>query len=176
MYAFPALLTLGVDTLRPSVIERLHRISLNKIVKAGIVVFIALDAFLLLGYSFKPGKETIKVYKWIYKKGIKSPFSILTVAHSPYLLSDFPINYYRPPNLSIVETHTADSLKRVIKASKEPVIVWSMTFELPDSLKDPSVTWKVECRSIPPWLKYFNINHWLSRIRVWTIYSARYSS
>jgi GPI mannosyltransferase 3 len=174
IYAFPALLVLGVDALRPSIIVRLHRISLNKAIRIFIIVYIGVNMVLLLGYSFKPGRETIKIYQWIYKKGIQGPFSLLTVEQSPYILSGYPLNYYRPPNVNIVKTHTADSLKAAIKASKGPAFVWTRTFAVPDSLVDKSAEWKVECRSMPQWLKYFDFNHWLSRVRVWTIYSVKY--
>ena len=172
LYALPALLVLGVDALRPSMVARLKKISAAKIVRISFIVFIAIDIFLLLGYSFKPGKETITVYKWIYKEAIRRPLTLFSLAHSPYHLSDYPINFYRPPHLNIVKMHSADSLRRVIKESKEPVIVLTSTFIVPDSLKDESLEWKVERRSIPRWLERFNINHWLMRVRVWTIFSV----
>jgi phosphatidylinositol glycan class B len=174
LYTLPALLVLGVDSLQPSIIARLKNISEIKIIKIGFIFFIAIDIFLLLGYSFKPGKETITIYKWIYKEAMRRrPFPLISLAHSPYNLSDYPINFYRPPHLDIVQMQSADSLKRLIKGSKEPVIVLTNTFMVPDSLKDASAEWKVECRSIPRWLEPFNINHWLMRVRVWTIYSVR---
>ncbi len=173
MYAFPALLVLGVDAMRPSFIERLHRISLNKIVKAGIVLFIAFDAFLLLGYSFKPGKETIKIYKWIYKKGTQKPFSLITVGRSPYRLGDFPINFYRPKDLRVIQTQSADSLKCMIKESKEPATVLTSSFVIQDCFRGDSTEWKVVCRSLPQWIEHFNFNRWLSRVHVWTIYSVK---
>jgi GPI mannosyltransferase 3 len=173
LYALPALIVLGIDRLRPSAVMKLKNISANNFVKWSLIFFIAFDLFLLLGCSFKPGKETIAIYKWIYKEAVRRPFSLLVLEHSPYRVSDFPINYYRPPQVTIVNLRNADSLKRMIKESKEPLFIGTRTFVVPDSLKDASIEWKVECRSIPQWLKNFNINHWLSRVRVWTIYSVK---
>jgi GPI mannosyltransferase 3 len=173
LYAFPSLLVLGVDSLRPPIISRLHRIFVTKTMKTLIILFIVFDAFLLLGYSFKPGKETISIYKWIYAKAAQGPVTIITLDRSPYRPGDFSINFYRSPHVAIIRTQCADSLKRMIKESKGPAMVCLRSSIVPDSLRDASTEWKVECRSIPHWLEPLATNHRLLRVRPWTIYSVR---
>jgi phosphatidylinositol glycan class B len=173
LYALPALLTLGADTMWPSIVAWCRRRPVAATVRFFLFLFIAVDLTLLLGYSFKPGKEVMAIYKWIYKAGKSEPFTLLTLTHSPYYLGPIPIHFYDAPGVLIRQVQTADSLKGLMRQSGKPATVALRGFALPDSLKDDSLEWKVECRSIPQWLSHFDINHWLSRVRIWTIYSVR---
>jgi GPI mannosyltransferase 3 len=173
MYVVPALLVLGLDSLRPSIVSRFRNASLITTMKICLVYFVAVNATLLLGYTFKPGKEIIKIYRWIYKTGASEPFSFFTLGPSPYCLGTLQANFYRPPHVTVIPTRSADSLKQLIGVSKKPIVVATMSFMLPDSLKDAAIEWKVECRSIPQWLSHFDINHWLSRVRIWSIFTGR---
>jgi phosphatidylinositol glycan class B len=172
LFALPALLVLGADSLWPFFIQRCKTRWVMTTIKMCLFYFIAVNLILLLGYSFKPGKAEMSVFKWIYKAGTAGRLSLLTLQKSPYHLGAVPINFYKSPHVSVVQAQTADSLIGLIKQSKKPVLVALQDFTVPDSLKDTTLKWKAECRSIPKWLCYFNINHWVERVHVWTIYSV----
>jgi phosphatidylinositol glycan class B len=173
MYALPALLVLGADSLGPVIAARCRGRAAARVIKACLVFLVVANTILLVAYSLKPAKELMPVYKWIYKTGASRSFSLLSLKESPYDFGTKPLHFYASHAVSIVHAIGADTLVEMIRESKEPAIVALKGFRLPRSLENDSLEWKPQCRGIPAWLSHFDINHWLSRVRVWTVYAVR---
>jgi hypothetical protein len=172
LYALPALMVMGLDSVQLPASSRLKRFVASKGMKIFFNSFIVINCLLLVIFSFKPGKEITTVYKWLYHASAHKSLSLATFGDTPFKSCGLAVNFYRAPNVNLIRFCCADSLKSMIKQTGAPMIVWLDDFSLADSLKDPAITWSVQCRSIPSWLASFNINNWLSRVHVWTIYSA----
>jgi GPI mannosyltransferase 3 len=173
LYALPALMVMGLDSVQLPTASRLKRFIASRSMKIFFNSFIVVNCLLLVVFSFKPGKEIISVYKWLYRASAHKSLSLATFGDTPYKSCGLAVNFYRAPHVNLKRFCCADSLKAVIKQTDAPMIACLDDFSLADSLKDPAINWSVQCRSIPSWLASFNINDWLSRVHVWTVYSAQ---
>ena len=166
-------MVMGLDSVQLSPASRLKRFVASKGMKIFFNSFIVVNCLLLVIFSFKPGREIISVYEWLYHASAHKSLSLATFWDTPFKSCGVAVNFYRAPHVTLKRFCCADSLKAVIKQTDAPMIVWLDDFSLADSRKDPAINWSVQCRSIPSWLASFNINDWLSRVHVWTIYSAQ---
>lgn len=140
------------------------------------------DLVLLAVSALRPSQQTMPLYEHIW--AMQPPPGIIyflkqrpdqvTRRDQPY---DFGqgliLRFYQPPSLNMVAFKDPAELDLRLHAA--PVWLIGYGFNLPKEvgvLRDECVP---EARSLPEWLSHFNINHWIDRTPIWTLYRCRSS-
>ncbi|MDD5674892.1 MAG: hypothetical protein PHC61_12050 [Chitinivibrionales bacterium] len=139
--------------------------------RCAVVGFVTFNVILLVIFCFKPARETDMVFRWLYDKGNKNNFVLYTFNASPYRFGPLFMHFYRAPDITVKKIATKEELLHEAKKAGGPVYLFSEGLRPADSLLSTGAAIKPVIQTIPHWLTYFNINNWLSRIRIWTIYS-----
>jgi phosphatidylinositol glycan class B len=136
------------------------------------------ENFALLTFAtLKPGNESVSSFSFIYHYAQNQPIDIYTLNTSPFFWSDLAINFYRPRNARVIQVASADSLVReMTRSDGRKKLFFYEGFAFEDTYPEVARHFQSQHKTIPEWLKYFNINNWLSRTRVWSLYELRASS
>ncbi len=134
--------------------------------------FIVVNTILLLVFIFKSADDHFNTFKFFYNKYGKYNTIVYYKTHDPYSKAS-ALNYYKSPNIKTTPFNS-DSTKTIVKQNHtDKVVFYFEDFMDQDqlSIADKKFT-KVYC-SLPSWITLFNINNWLSRAYVVTIYEMQ---
>jgi phosphatidylinositol glycan class B len=135
------------------------------------------DGVLLAASALRPSQQTMPLYEHIW--AMQPPAGTIYYhqlgggrREQPY---DFGQNlilrFYMPPDLHMVGVTTPAELDRHLQTGPAWLIGYGFNLA-PEAgvLRDECVP---EARSMPEWLSHFNINHWIDRTPIWTLYRCR---
>jgi phosphatidylinositol glycan class B len=134
------------------------------------VVF-ALNLIILPIRTILPAQEAFVYFQKMSKIAEPRPSIFIGYQRAPFRYAHLPVNFYKNENVIEITASNEIDLKNKLDSLRPletPVFVLSYNPE--DKLRD----WKnlQEYYSIlPSWIYYFNFNNWISRSRIWKIYS-----
>ena len=132
--------------------------------KCGVGIF-ALNLAVLFIVMFRPADPNISLYEVIYDK-YRDPITLYCLGKDPYRRV-LNIQYYKRDNLTIraiqsVAEVNLDSTDKALLVTRQP-----------EKLRGSEYSYELIYRTLPEWVKKFNINNWLERTRLWHVYEVR---
>ena len=135
--------------------------------KVLFVIFTGANVLWLVVLPYRPASIEVMTYRYIYSHGVKDIYSM---GGDPYTMAGLSVHFYRPPGVRIFRV-TLEELQNTM--ARQPVTLFTerlLPFETGSVLERSCVA---EYRSIPEWADQVNVNDWLSRIPVWSLYRCR---
>ena len=172
-YALVPLLVLAADNLPSRVAATAARWARSRTGRAGVRAFVVLNLAVLAVMTFKPSSETEAVYRWLWQASEKEPITVYTVTGSPYNIISLDLYFYRAPNVTVKRLQTIDDLREA--ATREPgrVFFFQRSFTTPGWLAASGLDVTPVVRTLPAWVTRVNVNDWVARMNVWTVFSIR---
>lgn len=145
--------------------------------RATLYLLLIENVALLAFATLKPGNESVSSFSFIYHYAQHQPIDIYTLNTNPFFWSDLAIHFYQPRNARVIRVASADSLVReMTRSDGRKKLFFYEGFAFEDTYPEVARHFQSQHKTIPEWLKYFNINNWLSRARVWSLYELRAAS
>jgi phosphatidylinositol glycan class B len=145
--------------------------------RAALYLLLIENIGLLIFATIKPAHESVASFSYIYHYAQNQPIDIYTLDSSPFFWSDLAVNFYRPPNARVIQVASADSLVLEMNRSEgRKKLFFYEGFAFEDKYPEVARHFQSQHKTIPEWLKYFNVNNWLSRARVWSLYELTSSN
>jgi len=131
----------------------------NKVIKSFARLFWIVNLVALTVIVFKPANSQIPLFNKIYS-GYDQPTVIYCYHDNPFE----HINFYKRPNLEIVNVDSLENIK--VPLNKKQLIATSDT----TILSKINAHKKLVYSTIPKWFFNFNFNNWISRTSIWWVY------
>lgn len=171
-YAVVPLLVLAADNLPAALYARVTAWGRPRVGAAAVWAFIALNLAALSVMTFKPASETEAVYRWLYDESRKEPIVLYTASRLPYAMGTYGLDFYRPDNVTVRNLHGIEDLRAAIAAEPGRVFVFQQSLQPPDWMAADSIACTPVARTLPAWATRVNLNNWMSRMYVWTVFSV----
>jgi phosphatidylinositol glycan class B len=175
-YALVPLLVMGADRIAVGAPAMLARWAGSRAGRYGARGFVALNLIVLAVMTVKPSHETEVMFRWLWDASAKQPITVYTATDSPYRFLSLEICFYRSPNTSVRNFETTEDLRRAAAARPGRVFFFHRSFLPPDWLAASGLDVTPVARTLPQWTTRVNVNNWVSRMRVWTVFSIRVPS
>ena len=172
-YAVVPLLVLAADRLALETPARLARWSRSRAARIGARAFVVVNLVALAVVTVKPSHETEFLFRWLWDTSEKQPITVYTSTESPYRFLSLEICFYRHPNTTVREFETVEGLRQAAAAAPGRVFFFHRSFSPPDWLAASGLEVAPVARTLPSWVTRVNVNNWVSRMRVWTVFSIR---
>lgn len=132
-------------------------------------VLIPINGLLFLFFTFNPVNESIYYYKYIYELSEKNTENLFCYEQSIYKENVLNVQFYRPSNLKVTVFNNKRELDSLLETNKSIYVLSHHVF-----FPFNSNEYKVEkvYSLYPDWIFYFNVNNWLSRIDLKTIFKV----
>jgi phosphatidylinositol glycan class B len=131
------------------------------------VVILTEDLGLLAIASVRPSQAAMPLYHRLYELGEK-PVTLLYRDEQPYRYVDLDLRFYKPPELTL--TPVASYAEVEDRARRGDAWFVLRGFDLPAEAGALAQECTVTARSMPPWVKSVDVNHWVERTPVWTLF------
>ncbi len=133
------------------------------------------NTLFLVVMTIKPASGNAPVYEYLYnqagKQSSASPLELYTFTHDPFNYIKLDVQFYRPSNFHATKLAAESELSALLR-QHESVLLYCEG--VAPSLNN--VTCTPVASSFPVWVKYFNINNWMARTHILTIYECRLSA
>lgn len=164
--AIPILVYMGYSTIAYFLREKMQWI-----IKPTLILCLILNSLALLAVSLRPATRAYPFYKHMYENSAEYK-KLHYAGEGPYEMLGLPLNYYRHSDLELEKYTNWEQIKsKIISANGEKFLIFSRKFALNEKL---SISQEIQCEfkysSVPQWLLNFNINDWVSRSRIWSLY------
>ncbi|MDD5066104.1 MAG: hypothetical protein PHF84_03555 [bacterium] len=132
------------------------------------VSFWAINLLLLTVICFKPADGMIYFYKFMYDRNYTR---LYFMGKHPYRsVGTICKHFYKRKGLDTIEVKDLTELKKVLRKSGEDVLFMGYSFDLARKLSQEGLKHTLLFRNLPEWSVHFNINNWLSRTKVASVY------
>jgi len=172
-WAVVPLLILAADRIASEGPGFLKRWMSSRAGRAGARAFVVVNLAILAVMAVKPSHETEVVFRWLWRAAEKEPITVYTTSESPYTFLNLEICFYRPRDLTVSRFETPDGLRRAAAAAPGRVFLFHRGFSPPDAIAASGLEITPVVRTLPEWVMRVNVNNWVSRMRVWTVFSIR---
>lgn len=133
--------------------------------------FWIINIILLIMVSLKPTNALMGFYQYVYNQNYKTLYYL---DNNPYQSSGqmgtSSKNFYKRESLQLIKINSLEELKKQVSPFKEKIIFMDYHFNRDQELDRLGFPYKKVFQNLPEWSKYFNINNWLSRTKVVSIY------
>lgn len=119
--------------------------------------------------ALKPAHEGVNFFSKIYSYSNKK-INLYYIKDNPYFWGTIKFDFYEPQNISYFPIEI-DQINLIKPTKNENTLLFYKGFELEDEKKLENIS--SIYKTIPAWLKNFNINNWLSRAKVWSLYEIK---
>ncbi len=176
----PILLTLALTSARSGKFFEWPKLRVPRIALKTIWGFLlANNALALVALLFLPSSRNVQFYEGLASH-IPPGAQRFDLYHhegrDPYLVLGNPVFFYRPPELV---THAfknySEVAERMIQTPGQPTWLFNLNFDLPPEAASIAPHCTAVYRTLPPWVKMFNYNDWLSRTSTWTLFRCERS-
>jgi GPI mannosyltransferase 3 len=171
-YALVPLLVLAADRLASDAAAAPARWARSRAWRYGARAFIALNLAALAVMTVKPSHETEVMYRWLWNAGSKQPITVYTATGSPYSFLSLQIYFYGSPNITVRNFETIEGLRQEARAAPGRVFFFHRSFSAPNWLTASGLEVTPVARTLPEWTTRVNVNNWVSRMRVWTVFAV----
>jgi hypothetical protein len=135
--------------------------------------FVAVNLVALAVMTVKPSHETEVLFRWLWDASVNQPITVYTATDSPYKFLSLEICFYRHPNTAVRNFETIEGLRQAAAAAPGRVFFFHRSFSPPDWLAASGLDVVPVARTLPEWTTDVNVNNWVSRMRVWTVFAIR---
>lgn len=136
------------------------------------VLMISVNLLLLAGVAFSPAQPVVKLYKFLYHHGKHHKMTLLCKEKSPYDIRSLNVHFYRSEHLDCKVFKDEHELKAFMDVqSPDSVYILERGLHLKDSFG--SYSSEKIYSSFPGWIEKFNVNNWLARTNVWSVYKLK---
>lgn len=141
----------------------------KKIYSIGFKVLVFINIGLLAYRSLTPAQETIKYQQFMYSQAEQGKTTVLCIGENPYQALGLKINFYKHPNLNVINSTSADTLHQITANTLQGEIYVLKWGKLDENIINQ---YKLEqvYSSLPEWIKKFNFNNWQERTKIGVIY------
>jgi hypothetical protein len=108
----------------------------------------------------------------LYEESRLRPIVLYTTSDSPYSLAKSTANFYRPDNLTVKSLNTVEELRAAVPDEPGSAFFFVRSFQPPEWMAAGGITCTPVVRTIPDWLARHNVNNWLARMYVWTVFAV----
>jgi GPI mannosyltransferase 3 len=172
-YALVPLLVLSADRFASGASVTLTRWAQSPAGRFGARAFVAANLVALAVMTVKPSHETEVLFRWLWDASEKQPITVYTATESPYRFLSLEICFYRHPDTTVRNFETIENLRQAAAAAPGRVFFFHRSFSPPDWLTASGLEVAPVARTLPQWVTRVNVNNWVSRMRVWTVFSIR---
>ncbi len=134
----------------------------KKVLNFSIKAFWVINFLLLAIVCFKPANNQIALYRNIYNL-YPNATTLYFLADNPYVQGDLNINFYKRTNLEI---RKYEDVQNDVLSNPKMLLVLENQEKMPEKMKKI----KLVASTFPAWIKYFNVNNWMSRTGIWNVY------
>ena len=135
-----------------------------------LAILIPVNCLLFLLFTFNPANESIYYYEYIYQQSVKNNNKeLFCYENSIYKENVLFVQFYKPSDLKVTIFNNKKELDSLLEINKS-VYVLSHNIFFPFN-SDPYRVEKVYAL-YPDWIFHFNINNWLSRTDLKTIFKV----
>jgi GPI mannosyltransferase 3 len=172
-YAVVPLLVLAADRFASDAPATLARWVRSRAGRFSARTFVVVNLVALAVMTVKPSHETEVLFRWLWHASEKQPITVYTATDSPYTFLSLEICYYRSPNTTVKTFETVEELRHAAAAAPGRVFFFHRAFAPPAWLAASGLEVVPVARTLPEWTTHVNVNNWVSRMRVWTVFSVR---
>ncbi len=172
-YAVVPLLVLVADRFASGASATLERWTRSRAARNAARAFVVVNLVALAVVTVKPSHETEVLFRWLWDASQKQPITVYTATDSPYRFLSLEICFYRSPNTTVKNFDTIEDLRQAAAAAPGRVFFFHRSFSPPDWLAASGLEVTAVARTLPAWVTRVNVNNWVSRMRVWTVFSIR---
>jgi phosphatidylinositol glycan class B len=172
-YALVPLLVLSADRFASDAAGATARWGRSRTCRYGARAFVVLNLIALAVMTVKPSHETEVMYRWLWNASAKQPITVYTATGSPYSFLSLEIYFYGSPNITVKSFETIEGLRQAARAAPGRVFFFHRSFSAPDWLTASGLDVVPVASTLPPWVTRVNVNNWVSRMRVWTVFAVR---
>ena len=172
-YAVVPLLVLAADRFASGAPDRLARWTRSRGGRFAVRTFVAFNLAALAVVTVKPSHETEILFRWLWDASAERPITVYTATESPYRFLSLEICFYRHPGTTVRNFETIEGLRQAAAAAPGRVFFFHRSFSPPDWLAASGLEVVPVARTLPQWVTRVNVNNWVSRMRVWTVFSIR---
>lgn len=172
-YAVVPLLVLAADRFASGASATLQRLARSRAGRFGVRAFVVMNLVALAVATVKPSHETEILFRWLWDASEKQPITVYTSTESPYRFLSLEICFYRHPNTTVRNFETIEGLRQATAAAPGRVFFFHRSFAPPDWLAASGLEVTPVARTLPSWVTRVNVNNWVSRMRVWTVFAVR---
>ncbi len=167
------LLVLAADRFASEASATFTRWSQSRAGRRGARAFVVMNLAALAIVTVKPSHETEILFRWLWDASQKQPIAVYTSTESPYRFLSLEICFYRHPNTTVRNFETIEGLRQAAAVAPGRVFFFHRAFSPPDWLASSGLDVTPVARTLPSWVTRVNVNNWVSRMRVWTVFSIR---
>jgi phosphatidylinositol glycan class B len=172
-YAVVPILVLAADRFANGASAALGRWACSRTGRFGVRAFVALNLAALIVMTVKPSHETEAMYRWLWDASVKQPITVYTATGSPYSFLSLEVCFYKSPRTAVKNFDSIEGLRQAAAAAPGQVFFFHRSFSPPDWLAASGLEVTPVARTLPSWVTRVNVNNWVSRMRVWTVFSVR---
>jgi phosphatidylinositol glycan class B len=172
-YAVVPMLALAADRLASDASAGLGRWVHSRAARVGARMFVVVNLVALAVVTVKPSHETEFLFRWLWEASEKQPITVYTSTESPYRFLSLEICFYRHANTTVRNFETIEGLRQAAAAAPGRVFFFHRSFSPPDWLASSGLDVTPVARTLPSWVTRVNVNNWVSRMRVWTVFAVR---
>lgn len=167
---FPLMLILSLQAIREDArFQGLKNLAQNWR-KPLLRLFLVVNAALLLIVCFKPADMQISLYQYIYDHYDAGATEVLYIERNPFSRA-VPLNFYKKKELKVRKIENAEELAHYAANSGKTILFATQKFKSGPALEGQ------ECarvyQALPRFVNYLNINNWMERTPLWTLYECR---
>jgi phosphatidylinositol glycan class B len=124
------------------------------------------NAVWLVVLPYRSATVEARLYEHVYDHEHRDIYSL---TRDPYVLGGLPVTFYRPPS---VRVHQVDEtgLRRAMRNG--PVLLFTDRLDPFAASGELARACEAEYRSLPEWIESMNVNDWLDRVPVWSLYEC----
>ncbi len=172
-YAVVPLLVLAADRFASGASVTVARWAHSRAGRFSARAFVVVNLVALAVATVKPSHETEILFRWLWDASEKQPITVYTSTESPYRFLSLEICFYRHPNTTVRNFETIDGLRQAAAAAPGRVFFFHRSFAPPEWLAASGLEVTPVARTLPSWVTRVNVNNWVSRMRVWTVFAVR---
>lgn len=176
MYLIPVFICLFIISIKDY--KFIQQLISRKFTKVVIAFFITLNIVLLAIMCFKPADEMISLYRRVYNIAETGKTELIIAGNeNPYFRGgkNLAVTYYKNPNISFRQLQSADMLSNtLLKDTLNIRYLYAVKkFDARSRFEMNNLHFSKIYQTYPQWVENFNINNWMSRTKVWTIYEVK---
>ena len=157
--------------------HKLNKILQNSIVKKTIYFVFGLNVMVLFIMCFKPADELISFYKVVYQKSLnKEVLLIVNGNENPWVRGgkNLPVSFYKSNSLTVLNIQEGIQINDSLLNNKDRIYLYAINnFDSRDAYVSKNIQFNKIYQTYPEWVERFNINNWMSRTKIRTIYEIK---
>jgi phosphatidylinositol glycan class B len=166
----PVILILSIQVLKED--SRFYKLKnlANTWRKPLILLFLIVNSILLLILCFKPADMHIYLYQYIYNNYDAENTEVLYIERNPYSRA-VPLNFYKKKDLEVIQINHSDEIINHISDTGGKTILFA-TRKFKTGFDSTTVKCFPVYRTLPSVVRYVNVNNWIERTPMWTLYEC----